>query len=243
MDTQRHSLWPEGFRLRSPRATFGPKSCETDSVGVVSDARQLAKDRLDRRIRACRRCKSPDRLNVPGVTASAPGYGSINSPVAIVGEALCRRCMDKQEPFYGGSGSVLDRCFERAGKTKTDLFITNSIHCHPPDDRDPYPHETTNCAGFLREELRDIVQPRVVIGVGRFAKAAVLRLYPEPNGRELSWPFRVPRRRQSDPVDVTYLVFPHHPYYIMTRAAPIREQYERRVARAIQWAFEIEHAP
>lgn len=70
----------------------------------------------------------------------------------------------------------------------------------------------------------------------------MLRLYPEPDGRELKWPFRVPRRRQSDPIDVTYLVFPHRPYYIMTRAAPIRDQYEQRVARAIQWAFEIEHA-
>ena len=101
----------------------------------MSDARQLAKAHLDRRIKACRKCKSPDQLNIPGATASAPGFGSINSPVAIVGEALCRRCMDKQEPFYGGSGRVLDRCFTRAGKAKTDLFITNSIHCHPPGRR------------------------------------------------------------------------------------------------------------
>lgn len=218
----------------------GPTGREDDSVGVMSDARQLAKTRLDRRIKSCRKCESPDRLNVPGVTASAPGYGSINSPVAIVGEALCRRCMDKQEPFYGGSGRVLDRCFERAGYAKTDLFITNSIHCHPPDDRNPYPHETANCADFLREELRDIVQPRVIIGVGRFAKPAVLRLYPEPEGRELNWPFRVPRSRAMNPSDLTYLVFPPHPYWIMTRPPPVRDQYERRVARAIQWAFEIE---
>ena len=206
----------------------------------MSDARELAKVRLDRRIKACRRCKTPDRLNVPGETESAPGFGSINSPVAIVGEALCRRCMDQQEPFYGGSGQVLDRCFKRAGHAKTDLFITNSIHCHPPADRDPHPHETENCGAFLREELRDIVQPRVVIGLGKFAKVAVLRLYPEPNGRELSWPFRVPRGRQSDPVDLTYLVFPPHPYHIMTRAPHVRDQYERRMARAVQWAFEIE---
>ena len=83
-------------------------------------------------------------LNEPGVTESAPGFGSIDSPVAIVGEALCRACMDHQEPFYGGSGRVLDRCYKRAGVAKTDLFITNSIHC--PDDRDPYPHESTKTA-------------------------------------------------------------------------------------------------
>lgn len=182
-------------------------------------------------------------MNVPGVTASVPGFGSIDSPVAIVGEALCRRCMEAQEPFYGGSGHILDRCFKKAKVTKADLFITNSIHCHPPGDRDPLAHETANCAGFLHTELREIVQPRLVIGVGKFAKAAVLRLYPEPKGRELEWPFRVPRPRRSDPSRVTYLVFPPHPYYIMTRPAPVREHYERRVARAIEWAFATSPIP
>jgi DNA polymerase len=147
---------------------------------VTTDARLRQKNALDRKIKACRQCKD---LNKPGVTESAPGFGSLHSPVAIVGEALCRACMEKQEPFYGGSGRVLDRCFERAGVNKTDLFITNSIHCHPPGDRDPYAHETKNCADFLREELREIVQPRLVIGVGKFAKASLLRIYPE--AREL----------------------------------------------------------
>ena len=207
-------------------------------VKVTTANRQRRKAALDRQIKACRKCVSPDRLNEPGVTESAPGFGSIDSPVVIVGEALCRACMEKQEPFYGGSGSVLDRCYKRAGREKTDLFITNSIHCHPPGDRDPYPHETHNCADFLRAELREIVQPRLVIGVGKYAKAAVLLLYPE--ARELNWPFRVPRARRSDPAGLPYLLFPPHPYWIMTRSAPIREQYVRRVGRAIEWAFETD---
>jgi DNA polymerase len=202
---------------------------------VTPDARQRRKDALDRKIKACRQCKN---LNEPGVTESAPGYGSPYSPVAIVGEALCRACMNEQEPFYGGSGRVLDRCFTRARVSKTDLFITNSIHCHPPGDRDPYPHETSNCAGFLRAELRDIVQPRLVIGVGKYAKAALLSLYPE--ARELNWPFRVPRTRCSDSPDLPYLLFPPHPYFIMTRTAPVRKHYERRLARAIDWGFTLE---
>ncbi len=76
--------------------------------------------------------------------------------------------------------------------------------------------------------------------MGKFAKSAVLRLYPEPDGREISWPFRVPRSKQSDLSGLTHLLFPPHPYYIMTRATHIRDEYERRVARAIQWAFDVE---
>lgn len=207
---------------------------------TTSDGRELQKAVLDRRIKRCRKCVSPDRLNVSGVTGSAPGYGSLYSPVAIVGEALCRKCMDQREPFVGGSARILENAWRRAGYEKCDLFITNSIHCHPPDDRDPYPHETANCAGFLRAELREIVQPRLVVGVGKFAKAAVLSLYPNPEARELNWPFRIPRPRLSDSPDTTYLLFPPHPYHIMTRAAPIREQYVRGVGRAIEWAFETD---
>lgn len=203
---------------------------------MVTDARQRRKAALDRRIKACRKCVDPDRLNEPGVTESAPGFGSIDSPVAIVGEALCRACMEAQEPFLGGSGRVLDRCYQRAGVAKVDLFITNSIHCHPPGDRDPRAHESANCLPFLRTELRDIVAPRLVIGVGKFAKAALVQVYPA--ARELSWPFRLPRPHRDDQPGEPYLLFPPHPYYMMTRDPVLREQYERGLARAIAWGFD-----
>jgi DNA polymerase len=98
---------------------------------MTTDARRRRKAALDLKIRACRSYVHPDRLNEPGVTESAPGFGSVDSPVAIVGEALCRACMKKQEPFYGGSGCVLDRCFERAKVAKDDLFI-NELDSLPP---------------------------------------------------------------------------------------------------------------
>lgn len=201
----------------------------------MTDDRDRRKAALDRKIKACRRCVYPDRLNEPGVTESAPGFGSLHSPVAIVGEALCRACMEKQEPFYGGSGRVLDRCFERAGVPKTDLFITNSIHCHPPGNRNPLPHEIDNCLPYLRVELVDIVQPQLVIGVGKFAKASLLRIYPE--ARELNWPFRAPGKR-TEPLHQPHLLFPPHPYWITTRPPAIRSEYERSMARALRWAFD-----
>jgi uracil-DNA glycosylase len=83
------------------------------------------------------------------------------------------------------------------------------------------------------------MQPRLVIGVDRYAKAAVRSLY-EAEARELNWPFRVPRPRLSDSPDMTYLLFPQHPYWIMTRPAPVRDQYVRRLARAIEWGFSTE---
>lgn len=48
-------------------------------------SRQRQKTELDRAIKACRKCVQPDRLNERGMTESAPGFSSIDSPVAIVG--------------------------------------------------------------------------------------------------------------------------------------------------------------
>jgi hypothetical protein len=114
---------------------------------VTNDPRQLQKAILDRRIKRCRKCVSPDRLNGPGVTESAPGFGSLDLPVAIVGEALCRKCIETQEPFVGGSARILKDAFTRAGYKKSDLLITNSIHCHPPGDRDPTNKKLTTALG------------------------------------------------------------------------------------------------
>ncbi len=120
---------------------------------MAMDTRRRQLKLIANRISTCREC--PD-MNEPGVTASAPGYGSAHAPVAIVGQSLCRKCMESGIPFTGGSGGYIDRALELAGWEKRELFITNVVHCHPVDDRRSRPYEIDNCLHFLREEL-DIV--------------------------------------------------------------------------------------
>jgi uracil-DNA glycosylase len=127
----------------------------------------------------------------------------------------------------------------QASRTDKVPTLHHQLDPLPPARRSrPLPARDEELRGFLRAELREIVQPRLVIGVGKFAKASLLLLYPE--ARELNWPFRVPRARSSDSAELPYLLFPEHPYHIMTRAAPVREHYERRLARAIEWGFTLE---
>ena len=194
--------------------------------------RQQRMDALADQIRACDRCEG---MNIEGETQAAPGYGSVRSPVVIVGESLCHACMASQRPFTGGSERVLKESFKRARITREQLFITNTVHCHPHsgprDNRDPLPHEIANCRSHLHDEL-EIVTPRLVIGLGQFAKDALRSEYPD--ARELSWPFRIPRTSRAGTPD---LLFPPHPYWIMMRPKDIREQYVRSLARALKWAF------
>lgn len=162
----------------------------------------------------------------------------MDSPVVVVGESLCHKCMATKEPFTGGSERILLESFKLAGITKPDLFITNAVHCHPHssprDNRDPHPHELVNCRRHLRGEL-DIVEPRLVVGLGRFAEGVLRSESTERRWRELPWPLTRSPRITS--VEQTALLCLMHPYRVMTRPIDEREEYISGLARALRWAF------
>jgi DNA polymerase len=196
---------------------------------------------LRAQIKACEKCEG---MNIHGVTQAAPGYGSVRSPVVLVGQSLCHNCMESQIPFTGGSGGLIDASLALADVDKRDVFITNVVHCHPHreprDNRASKPHEIANCTPYLVRELK-IVEPELVIGLGNDAKR-VLRAK-HPGARELSWPFRRPRSIAAMPPDL--LLVPHPSAKRRQRnAAPPedRERIERKyvieLSRALRWSFD-----
>ncbi|WP_041317506.1 uracil-DNA glycosylase [Mycolicibacter sinensis] len=197
-------------------------------------ARRIKKQ-LDADIKACDLCPG---LNIPGDTESAPGYGSLSSPVALVGQSLCEQCMAVQEPFFEKSGNVLQAAIDRAQVDKSDLFITNAVHCHPPKNRPSRPYEIENCRPFLRREL-ELVQPRLVVALGKDARDSAVAIYPQ--ARAVWWeddglPTRRPRR--GSPV----VWCTHHPGSLWrNRTADQRrevtEAWTEALAHAIAWGF------
>lgn len=167
---------------------------------------------LARQVKACRRCPG---MNVSGKTEAAPGYGSATSPVMIIGQSLCGPCMETQIPFTGGCGLLLDAAFERAGVAKASLFITNVVHCHPPNNRSSYDHEIASCLSYLDAEL-SIVRPRVAIGLGKDARSVLGPM--EQHHRD------------------TRFRFFQHPSYIRRRPPNEREAYIEDLATLIREA-------
>lgn len=196
---------------------------------MAATTRQRRLDLIADRISACRACPG---LNEPRVTGSARGFGAPDSPVAVVGQSLCRKCMDSGIPFTGGSGVYIDDALAIVGRDKGELFITNVVHCHPPDDRPSHRHEIDNCLHFLHEEL-DVVAPRLIIGLGGDAEKVLSARYPD--GRCLAWPFVRPRTYKST---ATYLLFPEHPGSLRFKKTADRAYYSPSLARALAWAFE-----
>jgi uracil-DNA glycosylase len=169
-------------------------------------SRRPLKLALDGEISDCRRC---DGMNINEVTASAPGYGCLTSPAALVGQSLCEKCMETQIPFTGGSGELIDESIERAGREKEDVFISNAVHCYPPRNRSSHQHEIVNCSPYLHREL-EIVRPRLVITLGRDAERVLVFFY--PRARVCTPAFEIPRGRL--PKGVPYISHAKHPSWI-----------------------------
>lgn len=125
---------------------------------------------LNRRIKNCSECEG---LNKKEKTESAPGYGNKKARVMIIGQSLCTACMATQVPFTGGSGKILDRAFKLARIQKKDVFITNMLKCHPPNNRPSKPYEIDNCSTFLRKEVK-YVRPSIIIGLGTDVKNHIM---------------------------------------------------------------------
>lgn len=198
-------------------------------MAKMTDSRVRRMRTLATQIRGCTAC---DGMNIPEVTQAAPGYGSAHSPVVIVGQSLCGPCMATQIPFTGGSGRFLDRALTAAGLAKADVFTTNVVHCHPPNNRPSLPHEITNCRPYLRREI-DIVAPRLIIALGRDARAALELL--QPTAPVLPWPFTRPRKAPAAP-DATRLLFAPHPSWIARQPRPDQDAYVDSLAAALRWA-------
>ena len=97
------------------------------------------------------------------------GEGAPDAEVMFVGEAPGKTEDETGRPFVGRAGQLLTRIIENAmGMPRREVFIANANKCRPPGNRDPQPDEIGACLPFLKRQI-ELVQPRVVVALGRVA--------------------------------------------------------------------------
>ena len=65
------------------------------------------------------------------------GVGSPTAEVLLVGEAPGASEDQQGEPFVGAAGKLLDDMLAMIGLRRQEIYITNSVKCRPPKNRDP----------------------------------------------------------------------------------------------------------
>ena len=114
------------------------------------------------------------------------------------------------QPFTGEAGLLLANMLKAVGATRGDLvpgleaaYVTTVSKCRPPQGRVPQAAELAQCAAYLQREIA-LVQPSVIVAMGRFANQVLLQEHPQeaalPLGRQRGQVYRY----QGVPVLVSY---------------------------------------
>jgi DNA polymerase len=122
------------------------------------------------------------------------------------------------QPFAAQAGTLLDNMLKaagvrRGGQGRTGAYLSNVVKCRPPSARLPQAAELQQCAQYLQREI-DLVKPKLILAMGRFATQLLLQEYPEqvalPLGKQRGNVYRY----RGIPVVVTY-----HPKLLLRASA------------------------
>ena len=124
---------------------------------------------LQQRCLNCRACGlAESRKNV------VFGMGNPHAEVLFVGEAPGASEDEQGLPFVGKAGQLLDDMLSMIGLHRDRVYITNSIKCRPPQNRDPLNTEKEACAGYLQQQLK-LMQPKIIVCLGRISAIEMIK--------------------------------------------------------------------
>jgi uracil-DNA glycosylase, family 4 len=150
---------------------------------VASDELQ----KIAQEVHSCKLCPLHQ-----GRVKAVPGEGPIDATIVFIGEGPGYHEDRQGRPFVGPSGKFLDELLALAGLQRQTVFIGNVIKCRPPQNRDPLPEEIDICTRTYLLRQIDIINPRVIVTLGRFSMSLYLpgerisRIHGQPrmiNGR------------------------------------------------------------
>lgn len=102
------------------------------------------------------------------------GVGNPNAEVLFIGEAPGANEDLQGEPFVGRGGKLLDDMLAMIGLKRENIYITNSVKCRPPENRDPLNTEKDACRGYLRRQVK-LMQPKIIVCLGRISAMELIR--------------------------------------------------------------------
>ena len=104
------------------------------------------------------------------------GEGSVDAKIVMIGEAPGRNEAKTGRPFCGAAGKVLDELLKHVGLERNSIYITNIVKDRPPENRDPTAEEIRVYGPFLDQQI-NIIQPKVIVTLGRYAMGYVMNKF------------------------------------------------------------------
>ncbi len=101
---------------------------------------------------------------------TVPGQGPIPCSIFLLGHSPGVQENLAGIPFVGAAGQQLAELWQAADISITldNCYITNTVKCHPPNNRNPFPEELAACRSWLTQQIA-MVKPRVLVLLGQVA--------------------------------------------------------------------------
>ena len=136
----------------------------------IGDEKISAIERLNQEIKECKKCPLSNSRKNP-----VCGQGNINANLMFIGEAPGVDEDLQGIPFIGEAGKLLTSLIEKMGFKRQDVYITNTVKCHPPANREPFESEIKTCFDYLKREI-EIVSPKVIMTLGKVSTYALMEM-------------------------------------------------------------------
>ncbi len=96
------------------------------------------------------------------------GAGCNDRPtVMVIGEGPGENEDLQGLPFVGRAGQYLDQWLKAISLSRdTNVYITNTVKCRPPQNRDPYPEEKQACFSYLKQQI-ELIRPSAILCLGK----------------------------------------------------------------------------
>lgn len=156
------------------------------------------------------------------------GEGSPQAAIMFIGEAPGENEAKTGRPFVGASGRLLNDMLSSIGLNREDVYITNIVKDRPPENRDPTTAEIKLYQPFLLRQI-ELIQPRVIATLGRFAMDFVLNQFnlPEKGQKISALHGRLLQGNTSyGPISIIPLFHPAAALYTRDREATLRSDFQ-----------------
>lgn len=192
-------------------------------------SRILKMERLWEQVNTCEYCKHLQKH----VTQKVFGDGNVSAKIALVGEGPGEEEDSCGHPFVGEAGKLLSDILDHAGLDREKIFICNAVKCRcwmkkgeTVRNRKPKNSEIRACSSFLSKQLQ-IIQPRVVVGMGGTAIAALKKI-PSAQAKPTRMAGLTERSRKC------WYLWTYHPAYPIYRGRDLLviEQMVRHMKKA-----------
>lgn len=203
------------FHEQSPDQAHRPLTAI--SVNPSTSTAELDWGALEARVSNCRACHLCE-----GRAKTVFGVGDQHAKWLFVGEGPGYNENLQGLPFVGPAGQLLDNILRALGMQRgANTYIANIVKCRPTDaqgkDRAPAPEEVAACLPYLKRQIA-LIQPEIIIALGKTAAISLLDLNPETPVGKLRGSIH---HYQDLPLVVTY-----HPAYLLRKPTEKSKTWE-----------------